>query len=219
MRAAVRFGARLAEGLLVLDAGDEGGEAGLDLLPHQLGLVVGVEVAQLQHHRREPRHAAHLPGPQPLEEMQDAIGRHPMRDQPTAAVAGVGRIEPVGAPAAEGVELDALQDEAAVGELAGLPAVEVVRLQHLQLQRHRQPVLDPPFAQPHQHLAALDEAPDDQRLQPGEVGEPVGVGGGREVEPEPVGLRGQISASAARARGISPVPIMLLTSACTAFAA
>ena len=112
--AAVGFGARLAEGLLVLHAGDEGGEAGLDLLPHQLGLVVGVEVAELQHHRGEPRHAAHLPGPQPLEEVQHAIRRHPMRDQRPAAVAGMGRVEPVGAPPAERVELDALQDEAAV---------------------------------------------------------------------------------------------------------
>ena len=131
----------------------------------------------------------------------------------------MGRIEPVGAPPAERVELDALQDEAAVGEFAGLPAVEVVGLQHLQLQRHRQPVLDAPFAQPHQHLAALDEAAHDQRLQAGEVGEPVGVGGRGEVEPEPVRLRWQISASAARARGISPVPTMLLTSACTALPA
>ena len=39
----------------------------------------------------------------------------------------------------------------------------------------------------------------------------VGVGGRGEVEPEPVRL--------ARARGINPVPTMLLTSACTAFPA
>ena len=43
-------------------------------------------------------------------------------------------------------------------------------------------VLDPPLAQPHQHLAALDEAADDQRLQAGEVGEAVGVGRGGELD-------------------------------------
>ena len=68
----------------------------------------------------------------------------------------------------------------------------MVGLEHLQLQRHRQAILDPAFAQPHQHLAALDEAADDQRLQAGEVGEPVGVGAAGELRPEPVRLRGQL---------------------------
>ena len=68
--AAVGVGRGLAERLLVVRAGDEGGEAGLDLLPHQLGVVVLVEIAQLQDHRREPRHAAHLPRPQPVEQVQ-----------------------------------------------------------------------------------------------------------------------------------------------------
>jgi hypothetical protein len=189
---AVSLDPRLAEGLLVLDAGDEGGETGLDLLPHQLGLVVGVEVAELQHNRGEPRHPARLPGPEPLEEVQHALGGHAARDQRPLAVAGMRRIEPIGPAAAERVELDALQDEAAVAELLCPGAVEVIGFQHLQLQRHGQAVLDPALAEADQHLAALDEASGYQRLQPGEVGEAVGVGRGGEGGPEPVGLGRQL---------------------------
>ena len=94
----------------------------------------------------------------------------------------------------------------------------MVGLEHLQLQRHRQAVLDPPLAQPHQHLAALDEAADDQRLQAGEVGEAVGVGG-RENSDQSRSACAASSGVAARARGSSPVPTMLLTSAVTALAA
>ena len=62
--AAVGVGRGRAQRLLVVGSGDEGGEAGLDLLADQFGVVVLVEIAQLQDHRREPRHAAHLPRPQ-----------------------------------------------------------------------------------------------------------------------------------------------------------
>jgi hypothetical protein len=93
---------------------------------------------------------------------------------------------------AEGVELDALQDEAAVAQLLGLRGVEVVGLEHLQLQRHRQAVLDPALAQPHQHLAALDQTADDQRLQAGEVGEAIGIGGPAELRPQAIGLGRQL---------------------------
>ena len=58
-----------------------------------------------------------------------------------------------------------------MAEIAGLAGVEVIRLQHLQLQRHRQAVLDPPFADAHQALAALRHGANDQRLQAGEVGD------------------------------------------------
>ena len=71
---------------------------------------------------------------------------------------------------------------------------------HSSLQRHRQPVLRAPFPQPHQHLAALDEAAHDQRLQAGEVGQPVGVGGRGEVQPEPVRLPGDLGIRCARPR-------------------
>jgi hypothetical protein len=136
-----------AQGRAILVAGDEGGKAGFDLLPHQLGVVVLVEIAQAQQHRREPGHAAHLARPLPLEQVQHAARRHRLAGKARAAKAcdlpGVDRVEPIGAAPAERVELDALQDEAAIREIAGAAGVEMIGLQHLQLERHRQAVLEP----------------------------------------------------------------------------
>ena len=96
------------------------------------------------------------------------------------------RIEPVGPPTAKRVELDSLHDEAAIRQIAGPGGIQVIRFQQLQLQRHRQAVLDPPVADTHQALAALDHGADHQRLQAGEVGQTIGVAGRGEPGPEPV---------------------------------
>lgn len=93
------------------------------------------------------------------------------------------REHPVGAPPPQRIELDSLDDKAAVRQIAGLAGIEVIRLQQLQLQRHRQAVVAPPLADAHQALAALGHGADDQRLQPGEVGQSVGVAGFREADP------------------------------------
>ena len=220
MRAAVGLGARLAEGLLVLHAGDEGGEAGLDLLPHQLGLVVGVEVAELQHHRREPRHAAHLPGPQPLEEVQHAVGRHPMRDQrrrgrrrgasDRASRRAAGR----GASNSMPCRMKPPSASSPVFQLSRWSASSTCSCSGTgspsSARRSRSRTSTSPLSTRLAH---------DQRLQAGEVGEPVGVGGRgeRRARAGPPALADL--GIAARARGISPVPTMLLTSACTALPA
>ena len=68
------------------------------------------------------------------------------------------------------VSANLLQDETAICKLAGLAMVEVVGLEHLQLQRHGKAVLHATLAQPHQHLAALDQGAHDQRLEACEVG-------------------------------------------------
>ena len=127
-------------------------------------------------------------------------------------------IQPVRAPSPERIELHPLDDEAAVGQIAGLAGIEVIRLQQLQLQRHRQAVLDPPVADAHQALAALRHGADDQRLQAGEVGQSVRVAGLGEAGPEPVGRLVDVGVPD-RARGRMPVPTRLLTTACTALAA
>ena len=71
----------LAERVLVLGAGDEGRKAGLDLLPHQLGVVIVVEIAELQDHGCKPRHAPDLSRPQALVEMQHLGCRDRLRHQ------------------------------------------------------------------------------------------------------------------------------------------
>ncbi len=63
----------------------------------------------------------------------------------------------------------------------------MIRLQQLQLQRHRQTVLEPPLADPDQALAALRHGADDERLQAVEVGEAVGVARPGEAGPQLVG--------------------------------
>lgn len=63
----------------------------------------------------------------------------------------------------------ALQADAHDTERAGSGGVEQVGFQHLQLQRHRQPVRVAAQAATQQHLARLDHLAADQGLQPVEV--------------------------------------------------
>ena len=105
---------------------------------------------------------------------QHARRRHPPafvgQTEPGPHLARMLREQPVRATTAERVELDPLDDEPAVGELAVLAGVEQIRLEDLQLERHRQPIAHAAVADAHQALAALDHGAGDQRLQPGEVG-------------------------------------------------
>ena len=68
-------------------------EARRDLSPHHLGVVVVVEVAQVQHDRRQPRHAAQLAGARDVEDVADlSRGDHRGlvgRREPHRCLAGV----------------------------------------------------------------------------------------------------------------------------------
>ena len=94
--------------------------------------------------------------------------------------------EVVGEPPADGVELDAAADAAAVPEVLRLLEGQHLRLQELQLQRHQQAVLGAARAQPDEALAGDEHLAGDHALQAVEVGQPVGVGLVGPGEPEPL---------------------------------
>jgi hypothetical protein len=52
-------------------------------------------------------------------------------------------------------------------------------LEHLELQRDREPVAQAADTPPDQHLAGLDDGPHDLVLEPGQIRAPVRVAGGR----------------------------------------
>jgi hypothetical protein len=86
----------------------------------------------------------------------------------------------------------------------------VLGFKHLQLQRHRKPILGPPIADPNQRLAAFQHRPAGQGLQAIEIGEPRSVGIQRPVAPEHLDPFAQ-AASATRDCGLMPVPMALAT--------
>jgi hypothetical protein len=61
-------------------------DAGLDLLAHPLRVAVIVQIAERHHHGREPRHAAHLAGPEHAIDVHDLVGRHRLADDAAARV-------------------------------------------------------------------------------------------------------------------------------------
>ena len=85
------------------------------------------------------------------------------------------RKQPIGPPSPDRIKLDPLQDEATIGEVFILPAVEMIGLQNLTLQRNGQTILSAAIAKPDQNLTAFNKASDHQRLQPGKIGQTVGI--------------------------------------------
>src|SRR5581483_4889677 len=102
------------------------------------------------------------------------LQRRPAADACLHHVAGMLAVEPVEDPAAYQIELDTLDDVARLG-LLRLRVIEVIRLEHLKLQRNREAVALAPLPEAHQALAALKHGPRDQRLKAIEVELPVGV--------------------------------------------
>jgi hypothetical protein len=83
-------------------------------------------------------------------------------------------------------------------------------LQHLQLQRHGQPILGTAVADPHQRLATFQHGPAGERLQTIEVGQARRIGIQCPVAPQ-AWMRSRMSASATRDCGLMPVPMALAT--------
>src|SRR5690606_36263519 len=119
--------------LRLVVAEDDGGDASLGLLAHDLGHLVIVEITKGADDRRAPGNAARLRALL-LIDMRDLA----RRDRPALqavlqcaeGVAGMLGVEPVGPAPAERIELDPLH-EAARTERAGFGGVEEVGLQHL----------------------------------------------------------------------------------------
>ena len=92
-------------------------EARLGLLPHALRVPVVVEVAERQHHRRQPWHAADLAGPQDAVGVHHLGGRHRLAQNAAARIQHVDAarvivIKPVRLALSEEIELNALNDAA-----------------------------------------------------------------------------------------------------------
>ena len=158
--------------------GDDGGKTGFDALADQLGFFVIVQVAHLEQDGSHARNAARLAGALALEDVQHLISRNsPGFDgcATVGAIAGMLGIEVVGNATADGVVFNAADDPAAALQGAGLAVVQVVRLQHLKLERHDQPILRAAFTEADEALARLEHAAHDQRLDAVEIEQSIGV--------------------------------------------
>jgi hypothetical protein len=169
-----------------------------DVLQDQGGLLHRPEAMEVLHHRREARHAARLPGPFLVVDVDDELGRHAAaRERPRARqdVVRVARPEPIRDGAAAPVDLDAgAHLVLRVAARAVERLVEQVGVERLELHA----VLPAPGDDLHECLAvgALP-APRGERLQVGERGPPVdaAVLALREVEPcrlHPLTERGRL---------------------------
>ena len=165
-------------------------QARLRLLPHALRVAVVVEVAECQHHRRQPRHAAHLARSQDAVRVHHLVGRHGLAENPAARVqhvdaARVVVVKPVRLALAEQIELHALNDVPG-GDPHRAGDVQVVALQHLQLEGHAEIVLRQPRPEPDDAVSALRGRPNDERLHAVEIQLAARIAVLRKVRPLPV---------------------------------
>ena len=100
----------------------------------------------------------------------------------------MGAVEVVGDPAPDPVELDAEDDLVAVGQRLALAERQVLGGQHLQLQRHREPVVRPARPEPEEALAGLEHGARRHGLEAVEVGQAIGIGLVGPGEPEALDL-------------------------------
>ncbi len=125
------------------------------------------------------RQAADLARIERAVDVQHVGGRHPHRfGQNVAPVGAVARMttpEVIGHTPPDPVELDAAADHVAVWRGLGLVKRQHLGLQQLALQGHAQTILRAAGAQPHETFAGHEHLARHHRLQPVEVGQPVGV--------------------------------------------
>ena len=162
-----------------------------DLLPVELGIVILIEQEQLHDGGRQFRDAAQLTALHRVDHMDHLGGRHPRdlaREARLGAVARVAAQEVIGDAPPDPVELDALTDRIAIGRGAALFQRQHFRGQHLQLQRHAQPVARAPRPDPEEHLARDEDLARRAALQPVEIGQPLGIGLVGPGKPEPLQL-------------------------------
>ena len=100
----------------------------------------------------------------------------------------MGAVEVVGDPAPDPVELDAEDDLVAVGQRLALGKRQVLGGQHLQLERHREPIVRAARAEPEEALARLEHGTRRHGLEAVEVGQAIGIGLVGPGEPEALDL-------------------------------
>jgi hypothetical protein len=169
---------------------DEACEHRRDLLPVELGIVVLVEQPQPDHRRRHPWHAPDVALGDRVEHMQDLLGRHPDQVGPALLtdIARMSAVEVVRDPPPDPVELDAEDDLMPVGQRLALPEREMLGGEHLQLQRHREPVVRATRSEAEEAFPRLEHRPCGHGLETVEVGQAVGIGLVGPGEPETLDL-------------------------------
>ena len=121
---------------------------------------------------------------------QDLLGRHPhqLARAALADIARMGAMEVVGDPPPDPVELDAEDDLVAVGQRLAFAERQVLGGEHLQLQRHREPVVRSARPEPEEALAGLEHGARGHGLEAVEVGQAIGIGLVGPGEPEALDL-------------------------------
>ena len=85
-------------------------------------------------------------------------------------------VEPVRGALAQRIEFHALHNLAAVWQRGEVSAcVEKVWLEHLELERQREPIFQAPWAPAHQALARFDDGAHDELLEAGQVASPISI--------------------------------------------
>ena len=164
---------------LTLGTGDESHQRTARPSTHQLGLLIALQHVQPHQRRGEPGHASGLPRPLRDEQMDHLISRHP---DPTASgprIAGIGIarmvcIEVVRLRPQVLIHLDAHPHRVAILRLRHIVIDQIVRLQHLQRERHFR-VAERPADHPDEHLARLSQAAHHQALNIVETQQPADI--------------------------------------------
>ena len=98
----------------------------------------------------------------------------------------MGAVEVVGDPPPDPVELDAKNDLVAVRQGLALAERQVLGGQHLQLQRHGEPIVGSARAEAEEALAGFEHGARRHGLEAVEVGQAIGIGLVGPGEPEPL---------------------------------
>jgi len=137
-------------------------------------------------------------------DVQHLVGRHAYRfghcHPLIGAVARMAAAKVIGHPPPNQVEFDPAADAIAVRIRLDLLERQHLRLQKLQLQRHQQSILRPPWPHPHETLARDKHLASDHGLQAVEIGQPIGIRLIRPGEPELLNLVAQRRVSDERRR-------------------
>ena len=125
--------------------------AGFGLFANELRLRPIIQITQNPHDWRTPWHAPSL-GSLLLVEMGDVAGRDRQAVEPASRcddrIARVLRIEPIGSPLTEAIELHPLDDPPAIDEVTVAAGVQHISFEQLQLQGYVEPITCPARSAP-----------------------------------------------------------------------
>ena len=119
-------------------------------------------------------------------EMWERFSYYGMRALLVLSLIGMATQEVIRDTPSDPIKLDALPDRVAVRGHTGLVEWQHFRRQHLQLQGHCQPILDPPRPDPDKDLTRQKHLARRPALQPVEIRQALGIGLIGPGQPEPL---------------------------------